>query len=114
VPTVNSIIPTSATAGSQGAPGYPNPQGQEGLYIRVYGTGFVKASYSGGFTSQVKINGSNAYNVIRTKYISFTELEAAIVANLSAGTKQITVFNSTPGGGTSSAVILTVNSPPTP
>ncbi len=88
-PTTTSISPTSVTAGS------PD------LALTVYGTGFLSG------VSVVKFDGSS----VSTSFVSGTQLTATIpAASLTvAGAKSITVFNPTPGGGTSNAQTLTVN-----
>ena len=87
VPTLTSLSPTSATAG--GAT----------FTLTVNGTGFVTGSV-------VRWNG-----VARTTtYVSGTQLRASIQAAdiATAGIFPVTVFNPTPGGGTSTAVQFTV------
>lgn len=90
VPTLTSISPTTVTAGS-GA-----------TTLTVTGTGFVN-------TSAVQWNG----NGLPTNFVSPTELTATISsADLGCGSSvSITVFNPGPGGGPSSAKILTVKNP---
>src|SRR5439155_10752049 len=67
----------------------------------VNGTGF----YNG---SVVRWNGSS----LTTTYVSGTQVTASVpAANIaSAGTASGTVFNASPGGGTSNAVTFTINS----
>jgi len=89
VPTLSSISPNTKTAG-------------EGDFtLTVNGTGYINGSV-------VKFNGSNR----TTTFVNSTQLTAQILASdiASAGTFPITVFNPTPGGGTSSSVNLTVGS----
>jgi len=88
-PTTTSISPASRTAGS-GA-----------FTVTVNGTNFVPASV-------VRFSGSDR----ATTYVSGTQLTASILASdvTSAGTTAISVFNPTPGGGTSNAQTLTVTS----
>lgn len=88
-PTSSSISPTSRTAGS-GA-----------FTLTVAGTNFVPASV-------VRWNGSNR----TTTYVSSTSITAAITASdvASAGSATVTVFNPTPGGGTSGARTFTISS----
>jgi hypothetical protein len=90
VPTITTISPTSALAGGAG------------FTLTVNGTNFVS-------TSTAKWNGSSR----TTTFVSATKLTAAITATdiSKAGTFPITVFNGTPGGGTSNAVNFTVNNP---
>jgi phosphodiesterase/alkaline phosphatase D-like protein len=87
VPTTTDISPTSRVAGS-GA-----------FTITVNGTNFVPASV-------VRFNGSDR----STTYNSATQLTASILAGdvISPGSHAISVFNSTPNGGTSNAQTLTV------
>jgi len=88
VPVVTSISPTSATAGGAG------------FTLTVNGSNFIS-------TSVVKWGGSNR----TTTRVSATRLTAAILASdiATASTVQVTVFNPTPGGGTSAALTFTVN-----
>jgi uncharacterized protein (TIGR03437 family) len=89
-PTITSLNPTSAQAGN-GA-----------FTLTVNGTGFVNGSL-------VRWNGSTR----TTSFVSATQLTAQITVGdiASAGTAQITVFNGTPGGGTSNAVAFTIAQP---
>ncbi len=82
VPSTSSISPTSASAGA-GA-----------LTLTVNGTSFVS-------TSSVKWGGSAR----TTTYVSGTQLTAAITSGdlATASNVSVTVFNPTPGGGTSGA-----------
>jgi hypothetical protein len=88
VPTITGLNPTSATAGGSA------------FTLTVNGTNFVGSSV-------VRWNGSNR----TTTYVSATQLTAAIAAAdiATAGTASVTVFNPTPGGGTSNAVSFSVN-----
>lgn len=90
VPTLASIAPTSATAGS--AP----------LQITATGTGFFPAS-------QITFDGAAA----ATTYVSDTQLKATLSAAqlASAGTINVRVVTPTPGGGTSTAIAFTINNP---
>jgi hypothetical protein len=90
-PSLASISPTSATAGSPG------------FTLTVTGSNFVSASV-------VRVNGASR----TTTFVSATQLTAAIPASdiASAGTLSVTVFTPTPGGGTSTALAFTVTSPP--
>jgi hypothetical protein len=87
VPTTTSISPTSKITGSAE------------FEITINGTNFVSDSI-------VNFNGSSRV----TTYISSTELTATILATdlTIADNFNITVTNSTPGGGTSGAQIFTV------
>jgi hypothetical protein len=89
VPSISSISPTSIMAGS----GAQN--------IAVVGAGFVPGS-------SVTINGQNRAVFGDSGHLNVA-LQASDVA--SGGAISITVVNSTPGGGTSGAAILTVNNP---
>jgi hypothetical protein len=88
--TSTSLSPSSATAG--GAT----------FTLTLTGSGFV--------------NGSsvqwNTYS-LATTYVSATELTAQVPATdiATAGTASVTVFNTTPGGGTSAAQTFTINNP---
>jgi hypothetical protein len=66
----------------------------------VNGTGFVSASV---------VNWNGAART--TTFVSGTQLQAAIRRTdvAAAGTATVTVFNPTPGGGTSNAATFTVN-----
>jgi Pro-kumamolisin, activation domain/Bacterial Ig-like domain (group 3) len=90
VPTITTISPTTALAGSAG------------FTLTVNGTNFVS-------TSVVNFNGSPRV----TTFGSATQITAAITAAdiASTGTPSITVFNPAPVGGTSNAATLTVNNP---
>jgi len=70
--------------------------------LTVNGTSFNNSSV-------VQFNG----NARTTTFVSATQLTAELIAAdaATAGTFPITVFNPAPGGGTSSAVNLTVNNP---
>ena len=88
MPAIATLQPASATAGS-GA-----------FTLTVNGTGFINGSI-------VKFGGSAR----TTTYVSATQVTAAILASdiASAGTPSVTVTNPTPGGGTSSAAVFTIN-----
>jgi hypothetical protein len=87
VPTTTSVTPNNAVAGTNG------------LTLTVNGTGFVSASI-------VRWNGSDR----PTGLVSATQLTATVTpADLaSQGTATVTVFNPTPGGGTSNAQTFTI------
>jgi uncharacterized protein (TIGR03437 family) len=89
-PTLTSLSPTSATAGSAG------------FTLTATGANFVN-------TSVVQWNGSAR----TTTFVSATQLTAAIPAQdvASSGTAQVTVLNPTPGGGTSAPQTFTINNP---
>lgn len=89
-PALTSISPGSVLAGSAG------------FTLTVNGSNFVSGSV-------VQVNGSNR----ATTFISATGLTAAVPASdvANAGNLSIKVFNPAPGGGTSSALVLTVNNP---
>src|SRR5665811_1825285 len=89
VPTTTSLSPNSATAGDSG------------FTLTVNGTNFVAGSV-------VKWEGADR----TTTYVSATRLTASIPASdiVTAGTASVTVFNPTPGGGTSNAQTFTINS----
>lgn len=88
VPVLNSISPSSATAGSPS------------MTLTVAGGGFVSGS-------TVEWNGS----ALPTTYLSATQLDATVPLSdlASASQAQITVFTAQPGGGTSAAVGFTVH-----
>ena len=90
VPTISSLSPSSRTAGS-GA-----------FTLTVNGTGFVNGS-------EVRVDGASR----TTTFVSATQLTAAIPAGdvASVGSKTITVFSPTPGGGSSNTATLAVTSP---
>lgn len=89
-PTLTTVAPNSATAGSSD------------VAITVNGTGFVA-------TSKVRFNGSD----LATTFVSATQLTATIPAAslTTVGVANITVFNPAPGGGTSGAVSFAINNP---
>ena len=91
VPTLGSISPTSATAGGAA------------FTLTVTGTNFVTG------VSTVRWNGSNR----ATTYVSSTQLTAAITSAdiATGGTTAVTVFNATPGGGSSDVSSFTINNP---
>jgi hypothetical protein len=74
--------------------------GKEVFTLTVNGTGFVTSSV-------VQWNGANR----TTTFVSAIQLTAAITASdiATAGTASVTVFNPTPGGGTSNAQTVTIN-----
>ena len=90
VPTITTISPTSKIVK------------QQAFTLTVNGTNFVAGS-------KVNFNGSPR----TTTYVSATQLTATITAAdiASAGTASVTVFNPTPGGGTSNAQTFTINNP---
>ena len=90
VPTNSSLAPTATTAGGQA------------FTLTVTGTRFVS-------TSEVRWNGAAR----PTTYVSATQLRATIAAAdiATAGTRSVTVFTPTPGGGTSGARTFTINNP---
>jgi len=93
--TVNNLLPTTTSIS-------PNSKnvGDAGFTMTVTGTNFVSGS-------EVRFDG--AYRT--TTYVSNTSLNATIPASdmLTSGTYSITVFNPTPGGGTSNPQTFTVN-----
>jgi hypothetical protein len=90
VPTISSISPATAVAGSGN------------FTLTITGTNFVNGSV-------VRWNGSDR----PTTFVSSTQLTAAIPASdvATAGTANVTVFNPAPGGGESGAVTFTINNP---
>lgn len=91
VPTITSISPTSA------------PLNSAGLTLTVNGTNFVNSA------STVQWNYSNR----ATTFVSSTQLTATIMAAdlASSGVALIAVFNSGPGGGTSTPATFSVSNP---
>ena len=89
VPTTTSISPTTETVGNAD------------FILTVNGTNFVSGA------SVVRLDGANRTTI----FVSSTQLTATIPDGdlTTAGGKSITVFNPTPGGGTSNAQTLTVN-----
>lgn len=87
VPAITGLTPSSVAAGSTA------------FSMTVFGSGFVPSS-------TVRWNGSNR----ATTYVSPTQLEAAVAAAdvVTAGTRTVTVFSPTPGGGTSGNFTFTV------
>jgi hypothetical protein len=90
VPTTTDLIPDRKFAG------------ESGFNLTVGGTNFVAGS-------KVRWNG----NERTTTYVNQAQLAAAIPASdiAIAGTANVSVWNPTPGGGTSSAMTLTINNP---
>src|SRR5438445_2262454 len=91
VPTISSLSPSSASAGTAG------------ITLIVSGTNFVAASV-------VDWNGSPR----ATMFVSAVELHATILAADIApvGTAAVTVLSPTPGRGTSNTSTFTINTPP--
>ena len=91
VPVLTALSPTSATVGDAA------------FTLTVTGSGFVVGS-------TVNWNGGAR----PTTFVSASQLTAAIQATdvATGGTAQVTVVTPAPGGGTSSAVTFTVQSPP--
>jgi IPT/TIG domain-containing protein len=89
-PSVASVTPSSATAGSAATA------------VTVSGSGFVSAS-------AIQWNGA----ALTTTFVSSSSLQANIPANdlVNGTTAKLTVTNPTPGGGTSAALSFTVNNP---
>ena len=90
VPAIFGLNPASATTGGPA------------FTLTVNGTGFI-------YGSVVRWNSQNR----TTTYVSGTQLKATItLADIAmAGTANVTVFNSAPGGGTSNAVSFAVVNP---
>jgi len=93
VPTTTSISPTSKISGDAG------------FTLTVNGSNFVN-------TSVVRWNGVDK----TTAFGNSGQLTATIPAGdiATTGTASVTVFNPTPGGGTSNAQTFVVNAPPVP
>jgi hypothetical protein len=90
IPSINSLTPTSGIAGNAS------------LTITINGSGFIAGSIA-------RWNGSNR----TTTFVGNTKLTALISASdiAAAGTARVLVFNPTPGGGASSAVVFPINNP---
>jgi hypothetical protein len=88
-PTITTLTPNSAT------------EGDAAFTLAVDGSGFISSSV-------IRWDGSDR----ATTFINTTQLEAAIPDTdiATAGTASVTVFNPTPGGGTSNALTFTINS----
>jgi hypothetical protein len=88
VPAISTLVPSSAASGSPA------------LTLAVTGSDFVAAS-------TVNWNGA----ALVTSYVDASHLTATVAASdlTTVGTASITVFNPTPGGGTSSALTFTIN-----
>ncbi len=91
LPSIGSLSPSSATAGSPG------------FTLTVTGSGFVGASV-------VKVNGAAR----TTTFASATQLQAAVPASdvAAAGPVDVRVVSPAPGGGASNIATLTVTGPP--
>jgi hypothetical protein len=89
-PTLSSLSSTSILAGSNG------------FVLTVTGTNFVPASV-------IRWNGID----LATNRINNTQLSASIDASKIAivGTVNVSIFNPTPGGGSSTALTFTINNP---
>lgn len=89
VPSATSLSPSSAAAGGIS------------FILTVNGSSFISSSV-------VKWNGTS----LTTTYVSSTKVTASVpAANIaSGGTATVTVFNPTPGGGTSSGLTFTITS----
>jgi DNA/RNA endonuclease G (NUC1) len=88
VPSATSLSPASATAGGSA------------FTLTVTGSSFISSSV-------VKWNGTS----LTTTYVSGTSIKGAVTAAMiaTAGTATVTVFNPTPGGGTSGGLTFTIN-----
>ncbi|MCE9557788.1 MAG: hypothetical protein K8R88_02440 [Armatimonadetes bacterium] len=95
--TINNPVPVLSTMAPNNA-----IVGGAGFTLTMTGSGFVSGS-------QVMWNGAP----LATTFVNSTNLSATVPsANIAAtGTASITVFNPTPGGGTSSALTFTINNP---
>jgi len=90
VPAISSVTPSSVTAGASATT------------VTVNGSGFIQSS-------TVQWNQSSR----ATTFISSTELQITLTATdlAIAGTAQVAVVNTAPGGGTSSPAAFTINNP---
>src|SRR5258707_3946824 len=88
MPAVSTLVPSSAASGSPA------------LTLTVSGSGFVAAS-------SVNWNGV----ALTTSYVDASHLTAVVPASdlTAVGSANVTVFNPSPGGGTSSALTFTIN-----
>src|SRR5258708_39582432 len=88
VPAVSTLVPSSAASGSPA------------LTLTVSGSDFVAAS-------TVNWNGV----ALATSYVDASHLTATVPASdvTAPGTASVTVFNPSPGGGTSSKLTFTIN-----
>ncbi len=93
LPTTTRVSPTTRT------------EGDAEFTLTVNGTNFVSG------VSVVRLDGADR----TTTFVSSTQLTATIPASdlTTAGTRSITVFTPTPGGGTSNAQTLSVKAVPT-
>jgi uncharacterized protein (TIGR03437 family) len=89
-PSLSTLSPSSVMTGSSA------------FKLTIIGTNFVTGSV-------VQWNGSSRLSA----FVSSSQLTASISATdvASAGAAQVTVFNSTPGGGTSNALTLPIDNP---
>ena len=87
VPAAASLSPSSANAGGSA------------FTLTVTGSSFISSSV-------VKWNGTS----LTTTYVSSTSIKGAVTAAMiaSAGTATVTVFNPTPGGGTSAGLTFSI------
>ena len=101
LPAITSLSPTSA------------PAGRAGFTLTVDGTGFTFDSVvcwsTGGMPIAPCLSGSPR----TTTFVNATQVQAWILATdvATGGTPAVTVFNPTPGGGTSAPSSFTVNNP---
>ena len=91
VPAINSISPSSATAGGPA------------FTLTVNGSNFISGS---------KVHW-NVSQTLTTTFVTNTQVTATVPSSdlRTAGTASVTVVNATPGGGTSNAMTFTVNNP---
>ena len=90
VPTISSISPTNAMAGTKG------------VVVIAFGTNFLSSSV-------MRWNGKS----LVTAFVSSTELIAAVPDSYTttSATASVTVYNPGPGGGTSSTKTFIINNP---
>ncbi|HJX83746.1 MAG TPA: hypothetical protein VJ723_05330, partial [Candidatus Angelobacter sp.] len=95
--TISALAPTLANLSP-----IVTPQNSAGFNLTVNGTNFVPGSV-------VNWNGSPRV----TTFVSTTQIKAAILSTdlTTVGTASVTVFNPTPGGGTSSAITFAIDTP---
>jgi|SRR4051812_6212369 hypothetical protein len=96
VPTITTLSPASVVAADLRASGAAN------ITVTITGTGFIDGSV-------VLIDGTDQGKL--TTFAGSTQLRTVIATATvlsTQGSRTITVFNPSPGGGTSNALLLTV------
>ena len=100
---VFAVASTHAAPAASGIAPAVKSVGDAAFTLTVNGSGFIPCSI-------VRLDGSDRV----TTFVNATQLTAAIPATdlLSGGTRNVTVFNPAPGGGTTAAQTLIVNGTP--